>query len=398
MTQSEVQLKSETPAAKGTAEIRRCSRCIFDADTGAISFDAEGVCNYCRLMEQLARDYATGTPEGERRFQEIVDKIKADGKGKKYDCVVGVSGGTDSSYMLFIAKKYGLRPLAVHYDNTWNSAIATENIRKVTKALDVDLYTYVIDNKESDDIFKSFFLASVPELDGATDIALAEVLYRAAAKHGVRYVLEGHSFQAEGVNPLSACYIDGKYIKSLHDKFGKRKMKSFPNMNLAAFLKWVVAYRIQKIRPLWYLSYSKEEARALLEKEYGWQYYGGHHLENRMTAFHHAFYNPTKFGLDTRVNSLSASVRSGKITREEALETLAGPTHLEPELREYFLKRLELSEAEFDRIMALPVKSYKDYPTYKKTFERMAPLFYVLAKANLVPLSFYIKFCSKTEI
>mgnify|MGYP003379492475 CR=1 FL=1 len=290
MTPSEVQSKSDVPAKKAKDNIQICTRCIFDSTEGAISFDHEGVCNYCRLMEQLARDYATGTPEGERRFQEIVDKIKVDGKGKKYDCVVGVSGGTDSSYMLYIAKKYGLRPLAVHYDNTWNSAIATENIRKVTKALDVDLYTYVIDNKESDDIFKSFFLASVPELDGATDIALAEVLYRAAAKHGVRYVLEGHSFQAEGVNPLSSCYIDGKYIKSLHDRFGKRKMKSFPNMNLASFMKWVVAYRIQKIRPLWYLSYSKEEARALLEKEYGWQYYGGHHLENRMTALHHAYY------------------------------------------------------------------------------------------------------------
>ncbi len=398
MTPSEVQSKSDVPAKKAKDNIQICTRCIFDSTEGAISFDHEGICNYCRLMEQLARDYATGTPEGERRFQEIVDKIKVDGKGKKYDCVVGVSGGTDSSYMLFIAKKYGLRPLAVHYDNTWNSAIATENIRKVTKALDVDLYTYVIDNKESDDIFKSFFLASVPELDGATDIALAEVLYRAAAKHGVRYVLEGHSFQAEGVNPLSSCYIDGKYIKSLHDRFGKRKMKSFPNMNLASFMKWVVAYRIQKIRPLWYLSYSKEEARALLEKEYGWQYYGGHHLENRMTALHHAYYNPKKFGIDTRKNSLSASVRSGKITRDEALETLAAPHHIEPELLQYFLKRLDLSEAEFERVMALPAKSYKDYPTYKKTFERMGPLFYVLAKANLVPMSFYIKFCSKTEI
>ncbi|HRG98816.1 MAG TPA: N-acetyl sugar amidotransferase [Polyangiaceae bacterium] len=382
----------------GQSAPRICTRCIFDTRVGAISFDEEGVCNYCRLMEQLERDYATGTPEGERRFQLIVDEIKAAGKGKKYDCVVGVSGGTDSSYMLYIAIKYGLRPLAVHYDNTWNSAIATENIRKVTKKLNVDLSTHVVDNKEVDDIFKSFFLAGVPELDGPTDIALAEVLYRAAAKYGVKYVLEGHSFKAEGVSPLSACYIDGKYISSVHQRFGKRKMKTFPNMNLPTFLKWIMAYRIQKIRPLWYLPYSKEEAREFLAKEYGWQYYGGHHLENRMTAFHHAYYNPKKFGIDTRNNSLSASVRSGQITREEALKTYSEPGYIEPELLEYFLKRLEFDRDEFERIMAQPAKCYRDYPTNKQTFERMRPLFYVLAKASLVPMSFYIKYCSKTEI
>ncbi len=393
------EIQSSQPAAEKKQEPTQiCARCIFDTRVGAISFDQQGICNYCRLMEQLARDYATGTPEGERRYDEIVKKIKANGKGKKYDCVVGVSGGTDSSYMLYLAKKQGLRPLAVHYDNTWNSAIATENIRKVTKKLNVDLSTHVVDNKEADDIFKSFFLASVPELDGPTDIALAEVLYRAAAKYGVQYVLEGHSFQAEGVSPLSACYIDGKYIASVHERFGKRKIKTFPNMNLRAFLKWTMAYRIQKIRPLWYLRYSKEEARELLEKEFGWQYYGGHHLENRMTAFHHAYYNPKKFGIDTRNNSLSASVRSGKISREAALKTYSEPGYIEPELLAYFMKRLELTQEEFDAIMARPVKSYRDYPTYKRTFERMGPLFYVLAKANLVPMSFYIKFCSKTEI
>ena len=155
-----------------------CNNCFYDENTPKIAFNQDGVCNYCTLMEQLIDQYGTGKEKGEKLFQEQIDKIKVDGKGKQYDCVVGVSGGTDSSYMIYKAVEWGLRPLAVHYDNTWNSAIATQNIRKVLNKLDVDLYTHVVNNKEMDDIYKSFFRASVPDLDSPTDIALAEVLYR----------------------------------------------------------------------------------------------------------------------------------------------------------------------------------------------------------------------------
>lgn len=377
--------------------VQVCGRCIYDAQVAGIDFDEHGVCSYCRLVDRLAAEYNTGQEAGQSAFQTIVDQIKDAGRKKKYDCIVGVSGGTDSSYTLYLAVKYGLRPLAVHYDNTWNSAIATENIRKVTTKLNVDLFTYVIDNKESDDVFRSFFKASVPELDGATDIALAEVGYRTAHKFGVRYLLEGHSFMAEGVSPLATAYIDGKYIESVQKEFGTQRLKTFPNMSLISFLKWTVIVRIRKIRPLWYLSYSKEEAREFLQKEFGWQYYGGHHLENRMTAFHHSYYNPVKFGIDQRNNSLSASVRSGNLTRDEALEIYRTPPYLEPELLEYFKKRMGLSEEEFGRILGLPPKSYRDYKTYKKTFERMRPLFFALAKTNLVPMSFYLKYCFPSE-
>ena len=377
---------------------RSCSRCIFDTTVSAIKFDEHGICNYCRLVERLERDYGTGTEEGQRRFSEIAERIRREGKRKKYDCVVGVSGGTDSSYLLWLATQYGLRPLAAHYDNTWNSAIATENIRKVTKQLNVDLYTHVVDNTEMDDIFKSFFLASVPELDGPTDITLAEVLYRAAAQHGIRYVFEGHSLQGEGVAPLGDAYVDGAYIASVHRKFGTVPMRTFPNMPLLSFLKWISVKGIRKIRPLWYLPYSKEEARKQLADEFGWQYYGGHHLENRMTAFHHSYYNPLKFGIDNRNNSLSASVRSGMMTREAALDEYSSSPHLEAGLLTYFKKRLDLTETEFDRIMNLPQKSYRDYRTYKRTFERMRPFFWLMTKMNLVPESFYVKFTSRSEI
>ena len=160
--------------------LKVCSKCIYDERVAYITFDENGVCNYCHQINKLKNEYGTGSQKGEDKFLEIIDQIKKDGKGKKYDCIIGVSGGTDSSYMLYLAKKHGLRPLAVHYDNTWNSAIATENIRKVLSALNIDLFTYVIDNKEQDDIIKSFIIASVAESDCATDLALAEVMYRAA--------------------------------------------------------------------------------------------------------------------------------------------------------------------------------------------------------------------------
>lgn len=379
-------------------ERKICSRCIYDEKVPGIIFDSGGVCNYCRLMEQLEEEYKTGTDEGEKKFLEIVETIKRTGRKKKYDCVVGVSGGTDSSFMLYKATEYGLRPLAVHYDNTWNSAIATENIRKVTKTLGVDLYTHVVNNKEIDDIFKSFFKASVPELDGCTDIAFAEVLYRAADQYGIKYILDGHSYKAEGISPLGLLYIDGKYIEYIQNQFGTFKIKTFPNLKLLAFLKWLVIKRIKRIRPLWYIKYSKEEAREFLTKEFEWKYYGGHHLENRMTAFHHSYYLPKKFKVDQRNNSLCASVRSGILSRSKALELYREPPYLEPELLEYFKKRLELSDEEFERIMDLPLKSYKDYRTYKKSFERMRPFFWLMYKMNLVPKSFYVKFTSKKEI
>ncbi len=375
------------------ADVKICSRCIYDERVSAISFDEQGVCNYCRQVESLAQQYGTGNSDGIAKFNTIINEIKAAGKGKKYDCVVGVSGGTDSSYMVYLAINWGLRPLAVHYDNTWNSSIATQNIRKVLTALNVDLYTHVINNKEADDIFRSFFFANVAEIEASTDLALAETMYRAAYKFGVKYVLEGHSFITEGITPVGRNYFDGKYIQAIHKQFGRLPMKSYPLMTFARFLWWSSVARIKKIRPFWYLEYSKEGARAFLEKEFGWKYYGGHHLENRMTAFYHGVYLPQKFKTDLRNNTLSALVRNGKKSREEAWAEYNTPPTVEVELVEYVKKRLELSDAEYLRIMNQPPKSWHDYPTYKKRFELLRPLFAVLAKANLVPMSFFLKYC-----
>ncbi|MBS1963918.1 MAG: N-acetyl sugar amidotransferase [Bdellovibrionales bacterium] len=374
---------------------RICAVCIYDSRMPGIRFDESGVCSFCQMIADLKRDYGTGTPAGEEKLRAIVDEIKRAGQGKKYDVIVGVSGGTDSSFMLMKAVEWGLRPLAVHYDNTWNTAVATENIRKMLSKLKVDLYTHVVDNREADDIIRSFFKASVPDLDGPTDLALAETLYRAASAHGVGYVLEGHSFITEGISPLGAIYFDGKYIASIQKRFGTMPIRTYPNMPLHTFLKWILFKRIRKIRPFWYMQYDKEAAKEILKREFGWSDYGGHHLENRITAFYHSYYLPRKFGIDLRSNTIAARVRAGKISREEGIREYAEPPYLEEGLVEYFQKRVGLTEKEFQAAMDAPKKTYREYPSYKRTFERMAPLFLLLAKRNLVPMSFYLKYCAR---
>ncbi|NIJ19297.1 N-acetyl sugar amidotransferase [Sphingomonas naasensis] len=380
------------------AGVQICSRCIYDERVSGITFDADGVCNYCHQVDRLKEEFGTGSSTGEASLQAIVEEIKKAGRGKPYDCIIGVSGGTDSSYMVYLAKEWGLRPLAVHYDNTWNSAIATENIRKVLSALDVDLYTHVVDNKEADDIFHSFFKSGVAEIESSTDLALAETMYRAAWKFRIRYVLEGHSFTTEGITPVGRNYFDGKYIQSIHRLFGTRKMKSYPLMTFRRMLWWTAAARIRKIRPFWYMNYSKERAKGFLEQRFGWKYYGGHHLENRMTAFLHSIYLPGKFSTDMRNNTLAALAREGALSREEAWAEYNTPPVVEDELVSYFKKRLGITDEEFDQKMSEPPRAWWEFPTYKKRFELFRPVFAVLSKANLVPMSFYLKYCFPAPI
>ena len=377
--------------------VKICLNCIYDSSLSGIRFNEKNICNYCEMIENLKNQYGTGSPKGLRLLDKILDSIKKSGKNKKYDVVIGISGGTDSSYLLYWAKKNGLRPLAAHYDNTFNSHVATQNIRKITEKLNIDLYTHVCDNKESEDIFRSFFLAGVPEIDGPTDIALAEVMFRAASKYKIKYVLEGHSFIAEGVSPLGKAYIDGKYIKTIHKKFGKIPMRTFPNMTLIKFLYWSLFKNIKKIRPYWYINYSKEEAKKILKEKFDWVDYGGHHLENRMTAFHHSYYTPIKFNLDQRNNTLAARVRFGSLSRNDALKEYSKPPFMEKDLKNYILKRLEIDNDEFVSVFNGPKKYFYDFKTYKKTFELFKPIFYLLAKLNLVPMSFYLKYCFKLK-
>lgn len=369
-----------------------CTRCIFDKTIPNISFDKEGVCSYCAQIEELSERF----PNDERgavQLQKIVDRIKQTGKGKKYDAIIGVSGGCDSSYLMHLMKvKYGLRLLAVHFDNTWNSTIATGNIHAMTDALDIDLFTYVVDATEFDDLILSFLKSGVRDIETPTDIGLATTMNIAAEKYGVKYKIDGHSFRTEGSAPMGWIYMDAKYIQSVHRQFGKIPMKTFPNLWLYKQLKWMLFNRIESIRPLYYLKYDKEAAKEMLTKDYDWKWYGGHHLENRTAAFFHSYFFPTRWQSDFRIAGYSAYCREGDMSREEALELMKEPPHIEEGLVEYYKKRLNLSDEEFDCLMNLPKKHYSDFKTYKKTFERMRPFFYLMAKWNFIPWSFYIKY------
>ena len=377
--------------------MKACSRCLYDANTPAITFDENGMCNYCRLYDDMDRQYPTGQ-EGRRILEEIAARIRQDGRRKDFDCVVGVSGGCDSSYLIYLAKELGLRPLAVHFDNTWNSKIAVENIHNVLKKLKVELYTHVVDNEEYNDIYRSFLKAGVPDIEAPTDIGLAAVLYMAAEKYGVKYIFEGHSFRTEGVSPLGWLYMDGKYIKTVQKTFGTMKLKTYPNLPMTSFLKWTALKRIQKIRPLYYVDYKKEEVKKFLADEFGWQWYGGHHLENRFTAFYHSYFLPRRFGIDQRPNGYSALIRAGQMSREEGGRLMQEPPRLDPEIIEMVQKRLRLGDHEFARLMSMPHKTFRDYKTYKRTFERMRLFFWALSRLNLVPMSFYVKYTSKNSI
>ena len=368
-----------------------CTRCIYDDHIPYIFFDSEGVCNYCRQTEQLEHEYPTGEA-GWRILEQLADKIKRDGHGKPYDVVVGISGGCDSSYMLHLSKKLGLRPLAAHFDNTWNSKTAVENIHNILKTMDLDLYTYVVDNHEFCDIFKSFLKASVPDIDTSSDIGLATTHYLAAAKYGIKYIFEGHSFRTEGISPHGWFYMDAKYIQTIQEQFGSYKMDTFPNLWMSKWLKWTVIDGIKKIRPLYYIDYDKEETKDFLNRELGWKWYGGHHMENRTAHFTNNYYLPLKFNIDLRYSEFSALVRSGKMSRTEALEKIGKPKPFDHGILEEIKKRLNLTNEEFTEIMARPKKTYRDYQTYKKTFERLRWFFWIMYRFDLVPKSFYMKY------
>jgi N-acetyl sugar amidotransferase len=373
--------------------LQQCVRCIYDARIPRITFDPEGVCNYCRQYDEMDHDYPTGEA-GRRLLEAKVEEMKRAGQGKPYDIVVGVSGGCDSSYMLHLAKKeFGLRVLAAHFDNTYNSRIAVENIQRMLEALDIDLYTHVVDNAEYQRIYRSFFKASVPEIDTPADIALATVHYMAAAKHGVQYVWQGHSFRTEGISPPGWFYMDARYIQGIHQKHGDGRIKTLPMLWMPKWVKWMVVNKVKMFRPLYYVDYHKEQTKQFLADTYGWQWYGGHHMENRTAYFANNYYLPRKFGLDLRYSELSGLVRSGQLTRAEALARIQEAKPFDEGILEEIKRRVGFSDDEWEAIMAAPISHYTQHVTYKQTFERLRPFFFALYKAGYVTRSFYEKFC-----
>jgi N-acetyl sugar amidotransferase len=354
-----------------------CSRGVWDETVPGITFDENGVSNYAKLFDRLVEAYPRGE-EGNKLWMNIVDDIKKAGKNNRYDCIIGVSGGTDSSYLLHLAREYGLKPLAVNLDNGWNSDIAVKNIKKMTNKLGIDLETYVIDYEEIKDLLRSYILAGIPWIDLPTDLAIKAVLYKIAARENIKFVIRGNDFRSEGTQPNEWTYGDGRQLNYIHRKFGKVKLKTFPNYTITSLVYFGIIKQIKSIYPFYYLDYNKTQTQKFLIDKYGWEYYGGHHYENQFTKFAISYWLFEKFGIDKRIITLSAQTLSGEITRDEAVNILQVPPFdkntIEQTL-EFVLKKLDLSRAEFESILSSPNKSYHDYPSYSFIFNNMSRLY-----------------------
>jgi N-acetyl sugar amidotransferase len=339
----------------------------MDTSDPGITFDANGVCHHCHAYDEAVKTRVLTDKPAER--DAIVSEIKA--AGKQYDCIIGVSGGVDSTYVAYAARKVlGLKPLAVHLDNGWDSELAVKNIQHVLEKLDIELYTEVLDWDEFRDLQLAFLRASTPDSEIPSDHAIVSVLYQQARKHGIRYILSGCNVRTESHLPpsWSRGHSDWLYIQSLQKQFGTRPLKTFPHRN-AFNLIWD-ARTIRWIDILNYLDYRKVDALRVLQDELGWQYYGGKHYESIYTRFYQGYILPKKFGFDKRKMHLSSLICSGEITRDEALRELENPPYaedLQKADREYVVKKLGITDADFESIMRAPPKKFEDYPSYENS-------------------------------
>ncbi len=356
-----------------------CSRCVMDASDPDITFDAAGICHYCRRYEPLLARLSLTAEESRRQLTSIAERVRAAGRGREYDCLVGVSGGVDSSYVAYLAKQLDLRPMVVHLDNGWNSEIAVENIRGIVEKLGFDLFTTVIDWEEFRDLQRAFFRASVVDIEMLTDHAHAAATYSIARKNGIRYVLSGSNLNTEHGMPPSWSWLkrDLTNIKAIHRRFGERKLRSYPTQSL---WQWTVNRALKLVEPVRILesaNYRKTDAMKVLHEELGWRYYGGKHYESVFTKFYQAYFLPEKFGIDKRKPHLSCLVRNGELSRDDALAELDEPLYDPVELRaekEYVLKKLGFSEEEFAEIMSQPIRRHDEYPSSVQVYDRLRGL------------------------
>ncbi len=350
----------------------------MDTSDPDIVFDSEG-CNHCtRYFSRIAKEVHRGS-QGETMLAQVVERIRAEGKGKEYDCVTGVSGGVDSTYVIYKLKELGLRPLAVHFDNGWNSELAVNNIKNALDKLGIDLHTYVVDWEEFKDLQMSFLRASVPNCEIPTDHAITATLLNTAKRVGTPYVINGSNVVTEGILPISWVYYshDLKHIRAVHSRFGKTRLKTFPQIGLPSFTLRILTGKYRMVNLLNYLDYDKAAAMRVMQDELGWQYYGGKHYESIYTRWYQGYYLPTKFGFDKRRAHLSALVCAGQITRQQGLDELAQDPYASNDLAsdtEFVLKKFGISRAELDAIIAAPNHKHTDYPNQSQFIEGLSGL------------------------
>ena len=367
-------------------EYQQCVRCVMDTTDPLITFDVSGVCNHCTDLINNRSKHAYLGSRSDEKLSQLVAKIKKSGKGKKYDCIVGLSGGMDSCYAAYIAKSKGLRVLAVHMDNGWNSEEAVLNIRNIAKTLDIDYESYVLNWLEFRDLQLSFLKASVPEAETPTDIAILGALHKIAAKYHVKYIISGGNFVTEGILPKSWHYDakDLTFFNAIHNRFGLLKIHGFPTFGFLREMYCKFIKGIKMVYLLNYIDYNKETVINLLTEKLNWKAYGGKHYESTYTSFIQSYYLYTKFNIDYRKATFSSQICLGSMDREVALKILAEKPYNSEKIeqeKKYIAKKFNISTEEFESILNCPPKYYWDYPndekrlnfvynTYRKLFRK----------------------------
>lgn len=345
-----------------------CTNCVMDTSDPQIIFDDKGQCDFCNNYYNIIKPSWHPDAEGERKLKEIAEKVKKETKGQKYNCIIGFSGGVDSSYLCYIVKvKMGLNPLLVSVDTGWNLNVAVENTEKIVKKLNLDIYTEVVNWQEMRDLQLAFLKSRVPYQDLPQDHAIFAGVYNYAMKHGIKYIFTGGNNSTEGVKPpYEWTYInDLRFIKDIHKKFGNVPLKTMP---LCGMLRNRIYYRYFKgmkvLKPLDYVPYDKDKVLRFLESEFGWESYKNKHYENVFTRFYEGYYLPTKFGYDKRRCYFSSLILSEQMTRQEALAELEEQPYDQAQVEkdlEYVSEKLQISRTELESFIAGENKTFRDY-------------------------------------
>lgn len=362
---------------------QQCINCVMDTTDTAISFDEKGVCDHCNNYYTKTLPSWDTTEKGLQDLQKVVNKIKDEGKGKDFDCIIGMSGGIDSSYLVYVAKeKLGLRPLVFHVDAGWNSQIAVNNIERIVDNLGLDLYTEVIDWEEMKDLQLSYFKAGVPHIDTPQDHAFFATMYNFASRYKVKYILTGANYSTECIrNPIEWMYYQSDVIqlKDIQKKFGTKELKKYPLTSILwhkLYLPYIKGIKV--IKPLNHVPYIKNEAMQLLQDKFGWQPYPQKHFESRFTKFYESYWLPKKFGYDVRKVQYSSLILTNQMTREQALEKLKQPPYDESTIHqdfEFIANKLGITEQELQGYFDAPNKTYKDYASQENIYKIGASVF-----------------------
>lgn len=374
---------------------RVCTYCVMDTTDPQIEFDDRGRCNHCRDFETLRGTVWFPDADGARRLESLIDQVKREGRGKDHDCVLGLSGGVDSSYLALRAHDWGLRPLVVHIDGGWNSEFAVQNIERVVKHCGYELHTHVINWEDMRELQLSYLRAAVANQDVPQDHAFFAGLYRFATENKVRFVLNGGNVATEGIYPGSweGAAMDARNLKAIHARYGTRPLVEYPTISFSQYYFWYpVVKRMTPLRLLNYVPYSKSDAVAELEARIGWRTYPRKHGESLFTKFFQNYYLPTKFGYDKRRPHLSTQVAAGDITRDHALALLDEPLYDEEELRrdrQYLCRKLRISEGDFEELMQRPIHHYSEFDNWDMPYARLKAVQSLIGRATGRPIAAY---------